>query len=63
MAFCHILKDLNALVEDRDWEAEVLPLVAEMGQGKGVARVPEDLWDKHRGWEENNQPAGWHTAV
>ena len=35
-----ILRGLNALVGDRDWEVVVLPLVAEVGQGKGVVGRP-----------------------
>ena len=45
---------------------EVLTLVApgtEIGQGKGVPRVPEDCWDISGGGEKNHPQPGCHTAV
>jgi hypothetical protein len=59
-------KGLNALLKERGWEVEVLTLVApgtEIGQGKGVPRVPEDCWDISGGGEKNHPQPGCHTAV
>ena len=56
-----ILTGLRALVVDRKWEVEVVPLVVGKRSDKersGWKRKPrrnlQDLWDRERKWEEDH---------
>ncbi len=58
-----ILTGLRALVVDRKWEVEVVPLVIgqPFGQGKGVAGNPQDLWDREGGRQEDHWQTWLHS--
>jgi hypothetical protein len=52
-----ILTGLRALVAERGWEVEVVPLVT-----KGVDGIPQDLLDREGGWEEDHWQTGSHPT-